>query len=374
MPIQEKDLGKYKRPGIFIEEIDDSIIDLPVQDVLINLVPGFSKKGPVNNPTLVSSKKDFTSIFGEIDKSLEKKGSYFHRTALKMLDNGPIYALNLLSTDDTRDTIEWKSISVGASYDNNPFDTMPYSRVFNRQDFWERSDESFLEYIQAEVPTDFQDRLLHLTNMGEKTITVFIYKSTITGFDVTAEEWYQGVTKVPSYIHPKDWISDYMVSVLIIQGDWSDYASLSVDPTWSNYFDATGLLKENIQDFVNEQNVTVLSYYDASLIPYFKDLNGRDMYIKSTINNNTNKTGLFCAYYEEYLQDSEYPTGRMDVIGDGLVGSEKSSIDFLSYQDSILDTKTYEQQELDDFNNVFGNYSYLLSEAYSGLSNSNRTA
>jgi len=47
MPIQEKNLGKYVRPDIYIEEFDNSGIDTPVvQNVLINLVPGFSKKGP----------------------------------------------------------------------------------------------------------------------------------------------------------------------------------------------------------------------------------------------------------------------------------------------------------------------------------------
>ena len=44
MPIDEKNLGKYKRPAIYIEEIDNSIIETPAQNVLINLVPGFSKK------------------------------------------------------------------------------------------------------------------------------------------------------------------------------------------------------------------------------------------------------------------------------------------------------------------------------------------
>ena len=35
-------MGKYIRNGIFIEEINNSIVQLPIQDVLINLIPGFS--------------------------------------------------------------------------------------------------------------------------------------------------------------------------------------------------------------------------------------------------------------------------------------------------------------------------------------------
>ena len=80
MPIKDKDFGKYKRPGVFIEEIDSSIIELPIQDVLINLVPGFSKKGPFNSPIYVTNSTDFTAIFGDDDRRLENKGSFFHKT------------------------------------------------------------------------------------------------------------------------------------------------------------------------------------------------------------------------------------------------------------------------------------------------------
>jgi len=362
MAIQSKDLGRYKRPGIFINEIDQSIVELPVQNVLINLVPGFSKKGPVNRPIYVTNPNDFETIFGEVDRGLEKKGSFFHRTCLKMLQSGPIWALNLLSTNDTRDKLNWKSISCASAYDNAATRQMPYSRIFNRQDFWTRDDESLLDYIND--PTPDEDRLLHITNLGEKTITVFVYKSSVSGFNVTAEDWYGGVTKVPTYIHPKDWISDYMVSVLVLMGDWTDYDNLSVDTTWGNYFTTDGLDKTTLQDFVNETNVTVAAYYDCSLIPYFKDIDGRDMYIKSVINNNTDKTGLFCAYNESLLLDGDYPIGKMDILGNGIVGQETTEIDFLSYQESIIEEKTYEEAPLDSHNNVFGNYSRVLTDSF----------
>lgn len=365
MPIQNKDLGKYRRPGIFINEIDNSIIELPVQNVLINLVPGFSKKGPVNRPVYVTNKQDFIHIFGDIDRGLERKSSYFHRTCIKMLESGPIWALNLLSTNDERDKLNWKSVSCGSAFFNEKTKEMPYSRLFNRQDFWERDEEAFLDYVND--PQEDKDRLLHITNLGEKTITTFLYKSKITGFDITAEDWYGGNSKVPTYLHPKDWISDYMVSVLVLEGDWTNYDTLSVDTTWGNYFTTEGLDKNLVQDFVDEINVTTLAYYDVSLIPYFKDINGNNMYIKTVINNDTDKTGLFCTYNEELLMDSDYPIGKMDLIGDGIVGQETSTLDFLSYKESILGSKSYEQTPLDGFGNVFGNYSTDLSNNFGGF-------
>lgn len=91
MPIKDKDFGKYKRPGIFVNEIDASIIELPVQDVLINLVPGFSKKGPFNSPIYVTNPSDFEAIFGEDDRRLENKGSFFHKTCKQMLKSVNLY-------------------------------------------------------------------------------------------------------------------------------------------------------------------------------------------------------------------------------------------------------------------------------------------
>ena len=75
MPVSNKDLGNYKRPGIFINEIDQSVIELPIQEVLINLVPGFSKKGPINKPVRIDSPVDFEATYGPLDKNLENKGS-----------------------------------------------------------------------------------------------------------------------------------------------------------------------------------------------------------------------------------------------------------------------------------------------------------
>lgn len=371
MPISDKDLGKYKRPGIFFNRIDKSAIELPVQNVLVNLVLGFSKKGPFNTNVYVSTPAEFISIFGNIDRNLENKGSYFHRTALKMLESGPIWVINLLSTDDNRDKINWRSLSCAASYDNDITRKMPYSRVFNKQGFWKRDDEAFLTYVNN--ATSNRDRLLHITNVGNDTITVFIYKSNIEGFDVSLEDWYGGVDKVPSYLHPKDLVSDFLVSVLVLSGDWTDYNSLSSDIVWSNYFNSKGLIKTKIQDFVNEPNVNVLFYSDCSLIPYFKDIEGRDMYIKSVINNNSDKIGLFCAYNDELIMNSDFPLGKIDIIGDGLVNNEKRNINFLSYNTQIVDKIEYKEKYLDSSNNVFGNYSSKLSDPLF-LSLNSRTA
>lgn len=388
MPISNKDLGKYKRPGIFIEEIDTSFIERPIQEQLINLVPGFSKKGPFNKPVKVENPTQFETIFGPIDKNLENKGSFFHRFVIDMLKVGPVYALNLLKTDPTRDQLEWQSISVSAQYDNGPKNLAPYERFFNRQDFWERDVESFMDIIDQEFidhpttqPNPAHD-LFSITNMSDKKITVFVFKSSATGFDLSAEAWYGGIDKVPLFMNPKDYISDYMVSVLAIGGDFGPdkYASLSVDSYWGKYFNTNGLIKSKVQDFVNDYLTTLVAFYDVSLIPNFRDLSGRDLYIKTVINAATESTGLFCYYNEEYLLNSDFYKGNIDTIGATLVVTEdlinnvvpKTTINFMSYKTSLTETISYPEKELDSPLNVFGNYNLDLSQAFSGVTS--RTA
>ena len=51
----EVQIGKYKRPGIFLEEFDNSIIETPIVEGISTLAIGFSKKGPVNTPVVVET-------------------------------------------------------------------------------------------------------------------------------------------------------------------------------------------------------------------------------------------------------------------------------------------------------------------------------
>jgi hypothetical protein len=91
-----------------------------------------------------------------------------------------------------------------------------------------------------------------------------------------------------------------MVDVVVV-GDWTNYASLAVDNRWSSYFNASGLIKQI--KFCKTTNVTLLSYYEGlSLIPYFRDLDGRNIFIETTINRDTDKTGLFCSFNADLVE------------------------------------------------------------------------
>ena len=357
-------IGKYKRPGIFIEEFDQSVISSPTVEGITNLVMGVSRKGPVNTPIRLTNIQDLEAIFGQLDRNLERKGSFFHRTIAKMLETAPVYAMNLLLTDDNLDVIEYKSLSSSAGYKNDIKREGPYRRFFDTTGFWKRDTESFINLTKNN--TGYTERAFNLTNLSDKPVTAFVFKSQLTGFDRTLLEWYGSVEKMPPYVNANDFAADYLVDVVVVGGDWSNYQELAVDPRWSQYFNASGLIKEQVSNFANDRNITLLSYYEGlSLIPYFRDLNGRNIFIETSINRDTDSTGLFCSFNND-LVEQDYYTGLLDLLGNTLVDVNETDIEFLSYKETISESVTVTNTPLDLPGNVtamLGTYSAYGSQA-----------
>jgi len=345
-------IGKYKRPGIFIEEFDKSVISSPVVDGITNLVIGVSKKGPVNTPIRVTTTGELESIFGQLDRSLERKGSFFHRTVSKMLETAPVFAMNLLLTDDTLDVIEYQSISSSAGYSNDIEREGPYRRFFDTTGFWKRDTEAFINLTKNNL--GYSERAFNLTNLSDRYVTIFTFKSSLVGFDRTLLEWYGSVEKMPPYVNPNDYASDYLVDVVIIAGDWSNYQELAVDSRWSAYFNASGLRKDQVRNFANDRNVTALAYYEGlSLIPYFRDGNGKNIFIETTINRDTDKTGVFCAFNNDLIE-TDYYNGLLDLLGNTVVDGNETEVNFLSYSETISETVSITNTPLDLPGNVTG--------------------
>jgi hypothetical protein len=374
-------IGKYKRPGIFIEEFDQSVISSPTVEGITNLVMGVSRKGPVNTPIRLTNIQDLEAIFGQLDRNLERKGSFFHRTIAKMLETAPVYAMNLLLTDDNLDVIEYKSLSSSAGYKNDIKREGPYRRFFDTTGFWKRDTESFINLTKNN--TGYTERAFNLTNLSDKPVTAFVFKSQLTGFDRTLLEWYGSVEKMPPYVNANDFAADYLVDVVVVGGDWSNYQELAVDPRWSQYFNASGLIKEQVSNFANDRNITLLSYYEGlSLIPYFRDLNGRNIFIETSINRDTDSTGLFCSFNND-LVEQDYYTGLLDLLGNTLVDVNETDIEFLSYKETISESVAVTNTPLDLPGNVTamlgstggtGSYDSQVDHAFEPLSGHPQTS
>lgn len=94
------DLSQFKASGVYTLEFDASESILLTSNIA-RLVVGFSNVGPFNTPVFIPDVSTALQIFGDIDKTLENQGSYFHRSIFTCLLQGPVFALNLLKLDNS---------------------------------------------------------------------------------------------------------------------------------------------------------------------------------------------------------------------------------------------------------------------------------
>lgn len=367
-------LLQFKSSGVYRLEFDKSqTANIDVST--LRLVVGHSRKGPYNTPVLIENIEAFIQVYGTIDKALEKKGMFFHRSAQAALSRGPILALNLAEfkideiTGLPQDTASSIQISTNGSYDvtvdgeeltplipavpavpavyatdqqvteeaatpgtwtdvdGNPVtstgqimvneipevpevpatfgpDTFPdlahqandshgYASFFDTDKFMIPSDEKVLSTLGKDP-----NQILNFVNIKQTPITVFTRKAQSTpGFNITAREWY-GEGNVPEYLNDKDLLSDYMIDVFVFKGKFNP-ADMDVDPVYGEYFTDKGLRKGFLDTFANLRQVEMIGSYTGSMLPGFKDLEGRNMYVETMINAEARRTGLFCAIDEE---------------------------------------------------------------------------
>ena len=379
------ELAGLKAAGTYRFERDLSTIS---SDVLtggysnLRLIVGFSKKGPFNSVQLITSASQFIKLYGNIDRSLEKRGSYFHRSALVALSAGPILCLNLLSLDIEKDHIMHRSISANVNKKNKDIHTIPYQTVFNTDKFWTLSSEIYLDSVKKfDSDVNSTNNILNFTNVGNKPISVIVKKASsknTKGYDVTLNEWY-GAENVPEYLNGTSFVSDYMVEVYVVGGDFgpeltpvSDnvgensefintliyrddcsygdgenvyndvnihpYRRFASDITYQGYFDRYGFKADRLSKFLDLPSVNVIATYVGSLIPNFTNKLNQNIWIEDMINKDTLVTGLLCSEDIDMIESavSDENSGivneAIDIIGHNLhVSDQLASVKCLSY-------------------------------------------
>jgi len=321
-------LRQFKSSGVYRLEFDKSQTS-NINVGTLRVLVGHSKKGPFNTPVLIENVEDFKNVYGDIDKNLEKIGMFFHRSCKAALTRGPILALNL--KDVSSDTGNWVSMYTDGS-DNNAggasltaSGNSAYGNFHDMDKFMKPTDTQLLS-----TATTDNNKVIAFTNLHDSDLTIIARTAQeIDGFEVTAEEWY-GNGNVPTYLHDKDYLSDFMIDVFVFKGTFTP-SLLDTDPVFGNYFSATGLLKDKLDEFSNLRNVTLLAKYTGSLLPGFKTMEGQNVYIESMINAEARRTGLFCAIDEDrVLADITSNRNVINSVGHGLATNVQTS--FLSYE------------------------------------------
>ena len=307
------ELQQFKSSGVYRLEFDKSqTVNVPQET--IRLVVGHSQTGPYNTPVFIENTEQFIQAFGSVDKNLERRGMYFHRSALEALSRGPILAVNLLNVEEG-DKASWASVVTNGSKQGltSTEGDSSFASYHDTERFWIPTDDKLLRVVRESYGIEgaeaaMQDRTLNFVNIKQDPITVIVRQAADTrGFEITAREWY-GEGNQPEGVDPLDYISEYMVDVLVFKGKF-EASELNNDPVYGAYFDEYGLEKDKLAAFANLREVSLIANYTGSLIPDFVDLEGRQLYIEALINLETRKTGLFCAINED-------ATSYVDLVGD----------------------------------------------------------
>lgn len=363
-------IASIKAAGTYRFEFDKSqVVSIPANQT--RLIVGFSKTGPFNTPVFVPDTAFFKQVYGDIDRNLERKDSFFHRSCLAALERGPILALNLLNLT-AADKVEYIKFGTAATPDvqDNAGALGEYQKMYNRDKFFYPDSDAFLDNVGANklaFSSTTTNDLLDFTNLGQNPISVIVRKASAansTGFNVTAEEWY-GAANVPGYLNKDSLVSDFLVDVFLIEGNFggdftsaTPYERFVADPIYQTYFDKTQGLKRRvfqndsadtkIAEFFNESEVNVVATYTASLLPNFTDLLGNNLFIEKVVNADTASTGVFVAVNEDLFDGDtliDGVAGGIDLIGHNLEYTQANSfqqdVNFLSYSGSIVSDVSY---------------------------------
>lgn len=337
------DLNRFKASGVYTVEFDASE-QIIISTQTVRLVPGFSRKGPINAPVFLRDIRTARRIFGEIDAFLEKRGSFFHRTIEICLTSGPVYAINLLPLNNVPvseggDSTEYRGFALSSDEENGDVRKSLLASFYNKERFWFPD----TEYLQATVDNQPVDngRLLSVVNLSQSPKSVLFRKSkNANQYNITARDYF-GLGNVPSYIKPNDFMSDYFLDIYIIEGNWTDLTLLSQDPQYSRYFDSRGLKADSLEQFSSADGITLIGAFTGCLIPDFVDNNGTNQSLETLVNAQVGITGILLNVNQSKLEDYDNSTFRVDTVGHSLINTTDDTIDFLSYNTPIKSILEY---------------------------------
>ena len=345
---QKLNLNRFKSSGVYTVEIDESQnIALPLGTG--RLVIGSSKRGPINTVVALSDLNSALAVYGERDTKLESKGSYFHRTLEVALRKGPVYALNVLPTDDTLDKVTFATFNTESASFNSDFSAsafeQPLSSFFNTQKLWYTDEDQFNRTKNNALSSEDDNKIFSIVNLGKRPVTVWAKLADVAGYDVTVKEYYKitGGDKVtiPSYLHPDDIVADYIIELIAVEGDWTDNVRLANDPVYKTYFNEKGIILSKINGFLNLREVKNIARVNGSIIPQFKDAAGSDISIDRVFNRLFSQTELFCALDENKIElidlDTVFANASMDSHRIDLAGHGYTDLIAADFQDYFID-------------------------------------
>ena len=297
-------LAKIKSAGMYRFTFDKSQIPAAAAETM-RLVIGYSDKGPFNNPVYIDNKQDFISLFGNVNKRLEKKGVFFHRMALQALSAGPILALNLKPFNapggaGTAEQVKYVSFNTCDVTNATALELkgMNVLDLFDRDRFW-KIDADQLPYKVNKLTGSNGYITIAATDVKDLSCSIFIRKchnNAVKSYDVTVRDWYKDLgEEMPEYLegYEDTKVKDFFAEIYVFRGEFTE-ALTGANGALANYFtdgslatDYMNLFGEHVDALAAlaaDPNSNFIGVYRGCLLPYFKDQLGNYVSLDVVLN------------------------------------------------------------------------------------------
>ncbi len=349
-----------KPAGDYFLYYDRSIVPELVSASGLRILVGQSKQGVVNTLTYHDKWESFKQIYGDVDRSIERNGSYFHRSAYVMLSSGqPIAALNLRAFDDTKDKSGQIAFSTQSDKNNATVKEVAYTSLFDKERFWKVSPNNVVDNANV-------DNLLSFANVGSNKVTIFVRKALETVVDGTIENYYTNVLgkTVPDNLYKQDKVSDTFVDVFVFNNDFSDLASNQSNPSYGHLFNArgvvkatTGTLSESTDGLGQLSQIKASGFvkkYTGSLVADMVDASNKSLFVVNEINADFATVGLVAGINNTMVDNVARWTPTLDASDNVVLasngGKKDLAIDLVGHKlwktnaSSIIDEASYNGQ------------------------------
>lgn len=310
-------LAKIKSSGIYRFVWDKSEITATDAETL-RLVVGYSEKGPFNTPVYIDNTRDFKTIFGDVNKKLEKRGIFFHRLALQALLAGPILALNVKKFADEK--VGYATATTGnAALKSSETNVMG---IYNTSRFWHVDPEVLSDLDNADSTDKVGGKKQYITvamTDGVSSSSTFILRPSFnSSYDVTIKTWYSTIgEEMPDYFigYENLLVSDFLVEAYVFKGQFTPELAKTVE--LSKYFDVDGdtvTIKPTVKNAFGQEidaldalaaseNSQFVQKYVGVTIPYFKDTNGAYMSLDILFNKDYEEHKMVMKFNSDLLDD-----------------------------------------------------------------------
>ena len=333
-------LSKIKSAGIYRFVFDKS--EVPGEEAeTMRLVVGYSEKGPFNTLVYVEKITEFETIFGGINKKLERRGCFFHRLAIQALGAGPILVINLKPFDTDPNAPE----KVGAASFNVDETVMEHLKTLGIEDiydttrFWHLEPEGLGERYARVNKTEQKYITITSTDSVETTNSIFVRGFNPQGYDVSFKEWYSSVLNgqdLPSYLegHEMDKVGEYFAEVYVFKGRFTK--EIATSEALAKYFDVDGdnvTLKPYIENAFGEKQDTLaqlaadsnsgfVSNYSGILLPNFQSANGSYISLDLLFNSDQDLHKMMMNLNVDALYDGDITVDQLNTTGWQQVGQQ----------------------------------------------------